>query len=106
MQNASPLRLLAASAPGNFPPAYTATGRALRWLGFTARAVVTVAGWLLSIVLCAAALIVGAVAALAAVFTLAALGLAGLLAVVCPLLLWQLGKAVLNQTRLTAANTP
>ena len=106
MQTASPLRLLAASAPGNFPPAYTVTGRALRWLAFAARAALTGSGWLLSIVLRAAALILGGVAALAAIVTVAALGLAGLFAVVCPLLLWLLGKAVLNQTRLTAANTP
>lgn len=106
MQKASPLRLLAASAPGHFPPAYTATGRALRWLGFSARAAVTFAGWLLSIVLRAAAVIVGVVVALSAFVTLAALAVAAVLSIACPLILWQIGKALLNQTRLTAANTP
>lgn len=106
MQTVSPLRLLAASAPGTLPPYYTATDRALRWLGFAVRAALTGAGWLLSLVLRAAALIVGGVVAVSAVVILATLAAGALIAVACPLVLWAIGNTLLTQSRLTAANAP
>ena len=99
----SPLRLLAASAPYDIPHRYTATGRALRWLAFTLRALLAGAGWILSIVLRAGALVLGLAVALCGIVGIAAGIAAALIGVGLPVLFFQLGKLVLARSRQTAA---